>query len=356
MTGRWLLAAAMAVAGCDGPAVAAPVSYQVSADPYAGVNWAATRWFKAQLHDHAGTDTARIRAYDRAGYDAFTLMTYSGVDSLSYAWRERRWPVEAWLSPAFRASLGHIAVWFPDGEEVGYDHMTSAFAVTFFRKSTSPADLGYRTTQELIDQIGASGGLAILAHPWTSVRRIQNWTGLFGLEIYNAFAEYRRVVAKDSAFVSVDRNAELVANWDSLLTTTPTLRAIAVNDHYGPDNKDAALPSSIRDSGKVLIVAEAVTLEALKAAVARGTFFAVRDLGAEKDRFPRIDSLAVGAGSISLFGATGAVRWIGNGQVVGTGAVLALGELPSGLRYVRAEVADGPSVLYTQAFALAAGR
>ncbi|MFN0179404.1 MAG: hypothetical protein ACKVZ0_11440 [Gemmatimonadales bacterium] len=306
------------------------------------------------MHDHSGTDTTKIRAYDRAGYGALSLMTYSGVDSLAYSWRERRWPVDRWLTAKFIESLENIKIWYPNAEEIGYDHVLSPFMEGYIRKSTTTGDLGYTSTQECVAQIVARGGLAVLAHPWTGVRRFSKLTNLFAVEIYSAFAEYRRLVVKDSAFVAVDRNAQLVANWDTLLMTNPAIRGIAVNDHYGPDNASPALPAPIRDSGKIVVLVGATDLASLRLALAAGRFFAIRDVAARKDGYPRIDSLHVDDEAIEVFGAAGNVRWIGNGRMVHAGARLSLKALPADLRYVRGEVVDlGGGVLYTQAFRLA---
>jgi len=340
----------------QGPAEAT-AQLEVVADPYADVAWATIQWLKVQLHDHAGTDTTKIRAYDRAGYGGFSLMTYSGVDSLSYSWRERHWPPDRWLPATFRTTLENIKVWYPNAEEVGYDHMTSPFMEGYVRRSTAAGDSGYGSTQECLDQVVARGGLPILAHPWTGVARFGRLANLFGVEIYSAFAEYRRRVARDSSFVTVDRNAQLLANWDSLLMLNPSIRGIAVNDHFGPDNQNPLLPAGIRDSGKITALVASVSLVSLRRALTTGSFFAVRDFSPTKDGYPRLDSLRADRHAIEVFGATGNVRWVGNGRLVREGRRLPLDRLPRNLQYVRGEIVDpAGSVLYTQAFGLRLSR
>lgn len=348
-----LATAWLAACGTTPPPDEAVAGVVVVDDPYGSVSWSTAWWAKIQLHDHAGVDTLRLRAYDVAGYGALAPMTYSGFDSLPYSWRERRWPEAGWIPGTFRSGLTSVKLWFPNAEEVGFAHILSPFAVAYLRRSLGADEPGYRSTQECVDMVSAAGGFPILAHAWTVPKLPRQLRGLYGMEVYNAFAEYRRIVARDSAFIAVDANAQLVAIWDTLLSLNPRTRGVAVNDHYGPDNRSSGLPSSIRDSGKTLVIADGVDFESLRLAIARGSLFAVRDLGLTKDVFPRLDSLRVQGGAIEVFGPTGPVRWIGAGQVVGTGARLPLGDLAPGLKYVRAEVGTWPgSVLYTQAFGL----
>ncbi len=103
-------------------------------NPYAEVDWQHDFRLKTQLHDHVGVSPDRIVAYDSAGYDVVSLMTYSGVASLSYSWHLRHWPPDAWLPSSVLGSLHNIKFFIPNGEEVGYCHLTSALMTTYIAK------------------------------------------------------------------------------------------------------------------------------------------------------------------------------------------------------------------------------
>jgi hypothetical protein len=100
------------------------------------------------------------------------------------------------------------------------------------------------------------------------------------------------------------------------------------------------------------VLAKAATLDDYRRAFQEGAFFAVRDQGIQKDRYPTIFKITVSETSITIE-STGNVAWKTRGAVVGTNPVLLYSDLPADARYVRAEVsANDGSVLYTQAFSL----
>src|SRR4051794_34266122 len=90
------------------PAAITHQAIRVYRNPYRDVNWGTDIALMTQLHDHVGSSASGLRAYDSAGYDVMSLMTYSGVASMSYAWHERHWPPDAWISPAVLGSFAHI--------------------------------------------------------------------------------------------------------------------------------------------------------------------------------------------------------------------------------------------------------
>lgn len=331
--------------------------YQVSRNPYAGVDWSSTKRWKVQLHDHLGTQPEAYRAYDAAGYHAVPVMDYSGVRSLPYTWRQRRWPAEAWLPSSLLRNFSSIRVLFPSAEEVGYRHLTSPFLETFIEKSESglqdkSASWRYSSTQGAIDLIGRSGGAAFLAHPWSDFAAYSRLRRYAGVEIFSAFESYRREENRDRFFTMRDRQREMLRVWDDALMRDSRVVGIAVNDHFGPGNSDPTLSPRVRDSGKVFVLADTLTMESLRASLLGGRVLAVRDLGAVKERFPVVDSLWVDATGINLR-ASGIINWVVNGRTRGVGARMEFSSLPAGARYVRAEVygLDG-SAVYFQAIAL----
>jgi hypothetical protein len=353
------LLAVLAGTGACGAAAAPtpPANYRVSANPYAAVDWAAGPRLKVQLHDHVGVDTSGLRAYDRAGYDAMSLMTYSGAPVLPYAWTARRWPPDQWLPATFLVGLGRIRWFIPNGEEVGEAHVISPYLTQFITRDggmvgTIPPDAIYTSTQGCIDAILRYGGLAFVAHPWVPAADLLPLRDYTGIEIYSAFAKYKDEVVRDSIGLLGEREKLLLAAWDSLLIRNPAVFGIAVNDHYGPAAKVADLPATIRDSGKIIAFASDWTELALREALRTGRFIAVADLGAVKDRYPALAGITITDSTLTL--ATGdAVRWIGGGRPLAEGASLRLAGLPAGLTYARAEIrnAEG-SVVFTQAFRL----
>src|SRR6266516_570503 len=321
-------------------------------NPYAEVDWAGDRRLKVQLHDHAGIDLRQLASYDAAGYDAVSLMTYSGVASLGKSWKERHWPPEDWLPRAFLDSLRSIKLFIPSGEEVGRGHITSSFMTTYialWQPAYYPQrePWHYGSTQECIDLIRTYGGIPILAHPWLYYDHPGGVSRFAGIEVYSAYvpgAVYQGILQEGAAnFVGV---------WDSVLSSDASVIGIAVNDHYGPYWTGRGSDSKIRDSGKTIVLAPELTLAALQERLAAGAAFSVKDFGVQKDRYPVVRSIVVGDSTIDIE-ADGDIRWIGNGSLVGEGHLLDIRSLPAGTRYVRAEISNTEgSVVFTQAFGL----
>ena len=143
----------------------------------------------------------------------------------------------------------------------------------------------------------------------------------------------------------------MVTHWDQILAQDPYVFAVAANDHYGPDNADPTLPARIRDSGKIILLAHAASLDAVRDAFQRGASFAVRDMGATKDLYPSIRSIVATDSTVTI-GTDGAVAWIANGKrVAAAGPFLKISGLSPG--YVRAEVSNGDgSIVYVQPFVI----
>jgi hypothetical protein len=139
---------------------------------------------------------------------------------------------------------------------------------------------------------------------------------------------------------------------------------VAVNDWFGPqkdprppDDNFPELTLQNIDRGKMQVLVTAYDLPSYRVAFEAGAFFAVVEDNAIKNAYPQVTSVSVSTASIELTTANTneVVTWIGNGEIVGSGMSLWLDDLPSGLKYVRAEIDDlqGRRV-FTQPFSLEA--
>lgn len=332
-------------------------------NPYAEVDWANDLRLKAQHHDHLEDIVADVLAYDAAGYHVVSLMRYSGNRRFAHAMRERLWPADKWIAPSLFASLKNVKLFLPNAEELGTEwrHVTSPFLTTYIEVYPPPLFLDGRFADPLLQKepwqylhfnemlalIRGLGGIPCLAHPWSY--GYENIPGVSCVEIYNAYAEAERYWGA-KPFVDVDRNTELVANWDRALAYNQRIFGIAVNDHFGPDTIFTRLPAGIIDSGKIEVLAPAATLGAYRERFERGAFLAVRDHGTVKDSYPRIYDITVTENEAYILSG-GHVRWISSGKVVADNPLLEYDLIPSGARYVRAEVSgDDGSTVYTQPF------
>jgi hypothetical protein len=328
---------------------------QVRHNPYAHVDWKTVHAWKAQMHEHVRDDMTLLKQMDAAGYDIVPLMHYSGVEGHGGAWHERHWPPERYLPAGFAAEFKHIKLFYPNAEEVGYEHVTSPMLTTYIeRRPKGDAQVKpfhYASTQQAIDLIAQHGGLPFIAHPWSKPQHYTSLHAYTGMELYNAYCRHKFQVKERKR----DCNEALLRSWDTVLAKDPSIVGIAVNDWFGPGTIVAGTAPDTLDSGKIVMLMQHATLDEFRNALKSGALFAIKDLGAIKDRFPRIRSIAVDDDSIRIvLGKPGGeVHWIVDGQTRSSGPVLKLGNLPKTARYARAEVrnADG-STTYTQAFAL----
>lgn len=326
---------------------------RVYSGPYDGVDWVNVLRLKSQHHDHIGANLSGIASYDSAGYDVVSLMSYSGNPTFSYSLTERMWPPENWVTGWPLLSLSHTRLLIPNAEEVGIEqHATSPFLTTYIEGKTtvsgSPFTPKYSSIQEMFKLIRANGGFPCLAHPWGI--EFEYLDGAFCTEIFSAFAEAKKYQG-ESSFRQLDHNQKLVSAWDRALGRNQTVYGIAVNDHFGPYAR--SVPEEIRDSGKILVLANDATLEGYRAAFEEGRILAVRDSNAIKDQYPEILSIERNEEGMSIQ-TTGNVRWISHGQEIANGPVMLRSEFLPNSRYVRAEIVgpEGGSTVYTQAFVI----
>jgi hypothetical protein len=337
--------------------------------PYEEVDWSQDLRLTAQHHDHIGMRVDGILAYDNAGYDVVSLMDYSGNVDLPYARRQRMWPLDQWVSTALRSNLKNIKLFIPNGEEVGTErktpgdpskHATSPFLTTYIEGAAkTPADAPelpllanqYRSLEQMFSLINSLGGFPCIAHPYDYRYTNLDLGTSYCVEIYSAHAEVNRERGMEF-YTQIDRNIATVQTWDEVLMRSQRIFGIGVNDHYGPQATRAPISEKVRDSGKILVLAKEVSLAAYERAFRRGSYFAVRDFGAVKNRYPKVHSITTTDDSIYLE-TVDRVVWIANGAVVGESPLLSVRDLPYGTRYARAEVTNNDgSVVYTQAFSI----
>jgi hypothetical protein len=369
---RAIVVAVIGVAGCaepggapaspGAPEIATTDAPQLSPDPvvwynpYGGIRWDSVRQYKAQTHDHTGVSAARLLSYDSAGYTFVPIMEYSGVASLAYSVTGRLWPSDSVLPPSVLASSANARTWVPSGEEIGFQHFTSLFLTQYVAK-WEPGEYEvrmpwmYESTQEAIDLVREAGGFPILSHPWGAWPQFSSLSRYSGIEIYTAYAEHFFEEGSRPYFAEVNRNSEILSTWDRILLRGDFVVGVAVNDHFGPYRSLASVSRRVRDSGKILVIAQDSSLASYQSAMWEGAILAVRDMGEVKDRFPVIDSITNSSSELRVWTAA-EVTWVVDGTPLGiTPPSLNVVLLPAATRFVRAEVrAADSSVVYTQPF------
>jgi hypothetical protein len=341
-------------------------TYVVNYDPYADVDWNLWHRALAQHHDHIGRlSLDRIIAYDNAGYNVIVPLDYAGKRSRGTTYCSYRlWPVYKYLrgfnsDEQVLAALNSIKLFVPGMEEIGCDHIASAFLTTYIelwepQYSPTKQQWQYETTQECIDLINQYGGLAIIAHPTARAGLYMELNNYKGIEIFNAYY-YQRSLLKQEYPNEPDNIGHFQAVWDFLLMYKDTkIWGFAVNDWFGPW-KDPG--ESYSDSGKILVMVPAYTLADYRSSLEKGCFFAVQDWGKGRDnkgRYPIVSRITVSGQSIFI-DTDGAVSWIANGQKIAEGNSLNVWQLApaEAYKYVRAQISNDYGTVYTQPWSIA---
>lgn len=231
--------------------------------------------------------------------------------------------------------------------------MTSPFLKTWIAR-WEPSQFDHRSAwhydspQRCLDVIQRFGGLPIVAHPTNDSEFYLGLQNVGAIEIYNASFRFHFLEGK----FSQDKNLHFRAVWDDLLThKSSRIFGYAVNDWYGPFNKEVAVSHpDVFDSGKTLVLIPAFTLDHYRTSLERGAFFAIQDNGDEKGHYPKIEKIEVQPGSIEVKVDSATVNWFFAGVLIDTGPVLELSYLPSNMNYVRAEVSNPNTTVYVQPF------
>lgn len=344
----------------DVEAAMVPSTHRVFYSPYHGIDWSSAHRCLSQHHDHLYEIEPVLRAYDDVGYQAVSALHYSGKRSVTSAWRERHWPISDYMpefdsDEAFLETCKSLKFFIPNAEEIGAHHITSPFLTTYialwepeYYEQREPWH--YDTSQQCIDLINAHGGSAILCHPWNSPPSFYlSLDGFAGIEVYSAYAAFNYLHGE----WTWDRNERFLEVWDMLLEGKSTrLWGIAVNDWTGPAwDIGRRIYPEVTDSGKTVVLIDEWNLESYRRSFDQGAFFAVKDIGAVKLQYPRIEQITVGPAAISIT-TNGNVTWIANGDVVSTDPSLFLASLLPGAKYARAEVSNEFGTLFVQPFSL----
>jgi len=309
----------------------------VQLNPYAGVDWAASDQYKAQLHTHtnqpptdrhSGVDAPEqvIDDYHEAGYAVLALTDHE------YTIDEPTWPWTDWDRDP--AELGMVAVPGVElgGSEAAIDHdMVSLFCAVASTEGLS--------IDEALTEVASAGGLAFFPHPSRYDERGEwyvdfflNYPHLLGVEVVNAADRY-----------PTDRDV-----WDDLQERLGNERAVwgfANDDYHGRGE-----PYSFDRSRNVLVLPE-LTTGAVRNALQEGRFFYQHVVDDAPPVVERIDhdadrtTLSVEAEGYEE------IQWAAEGSVVGHDPEFDYGE--ADVSYVRARlVSDGDSETGTQPFLL----
>jgi len=177
---------------------------------------------------------------------------------------------------------------------------------------------------DAVSYLLGEGGLAVLCHPYwcgmssAAVSRIE---GVFALEVYNSTCEMH--IAKGLSAV----------HWDDVLASGKRVWGLAVDDtHWRGDE----------GGGWVMVQADALSVEALLAALAAGRFYAtsgpaILDFWVEED-IARARTSPARRLAFLCDSYNGQVSFADSAQPDITEAEFAL---PEGITYVRLEVDDG---------------
>jgi len=213
----------------------------------------------------------------------------------------------------------------------GFESTSNAGHITglFTSKSLSP-DL---PTQDRIDGILTSGGLAILAHPdwqvgWNE-SDLKSLHGYLGIEVFNGIAT-----------ASAERQAYNTQLWQTALNVkgwSNRMWAVAVDDSHDP---------TAMDRGWVMVKTAHLKEQSLKRAMENGAFYASNG--------PSFNTLGVLKGAITASSQDAAIiRFIDqDGRIVSEGAGSWAGYKPTGSeRWIRVEaITNDGSTAWSQPF------
>lgn len=280
-------------------------------------------WLRGNTHSHSTVSDGklplgeRFAQYRDGGYD-FLVITDHGKVS----------PVDEYSTPEFLAISGSEL--HPDNPYGGDRYHFVAINV---REPIPYQELG---PNEVIEQVRAQGGLAVVCHPYWcghSLRDIAPLRGYFALEVYNETCE--QLIGKGHS----------EAHWDDVLDQVGPCWAIAADDAHGVANDVF--------KGWIMVRAEERSIPAVLRALEAGAFYSTQgpellNLDVEEKeitmkgggtrRAPVVSVRCSPSRSIVFKGQ----RSRGSRLDAGEGALLENAEYPviRGESYVRVEVTD----------------
>jgi len=221
---------------------------QSSKQPATSAFTAPGNWYRGNLHMHSTESDGSLSPadaiawYRERGYDFVSLTDHRATTQTGQFSDER-----------FLVIPGIELDCVDPERDIGY-HIVG-FGVTPF---SQPEPTRRGPGQQLVDQIRAHGGLALMAHPYwlgqegADILAVTGWTGL---EVYNA------TCARPGKAYSM-------VQWDRILDRGHLIYGFATDDAHRYED----------DAGKgwIMVKAPALTAEAILEAIRRGHFYATQ--------------------------------------------------------------------------------
>ena len=365
-----------------------PLAITVS-NPYADVDWAAWKQYKASFHVHtSNSDGSNTRAEMLEDYYAkdFDIVTINDHDFLTTAWdgpgvgalaTERKLQMEAGEG---RGGRGMITI--PNTSEHSAEgdpwpfavHHINIFNAPFVREDLS---LSGRTMAGVLAKVEEVGGVSHINHPG-------RYTGgdspdpQEGAEASNnpAYIKWYAdlfMAYKSCAGMEIINNMDKESFSDRILWDNINMRTIPQGRSvYGFCADDSHRKDNDGFGWNVMLMTELSTQATLNA-MKNGEFYAVsrydrregvKISGTENlaswltKPTPSISGITVNGGSITVTGAGyDVIEWIADGVKIATGsATLNIKEHLGGINsYVRAQLKSATGIAYTQPFGVSFG-
>ena len=307
------------------------------ANPYAAVDWEQWQQHRANLHTHTtishgrATPAEAIDRYRELGYTVLALTDHDtmgpGGDRDDPRKAETTWPWERYgRNPA---ELGMVAI---EGNEVSkVDHIGSYF--------TGYGNAEVESPEQVIEEIGQRGGLAVMFHPGRYDRSVEWYLELF--------ARFNHLVGLEVSN-QTDRYPWDVDFWDDVLTASMPDKPI-----WGFANDDMHRIENVGRSWEVLLLPK-LTAEHVREAMKTGRFYFsfVYEPGRPA---PIIQSIAVDAKARTIkIQADGhqQIYWISCGRIVAKGSTFDARKARDPERYVRVQLRGEHGYTFTQPFRL----
>jgi hypothetical protein len=307
------------------------------ANPYADVDWQQWQQHRANLHTHTTlsdggvTPAQTIDRYRELGYTVLALTDHDTVGPKANREDPRKaettWPWQRFERDP--AELGMVAI---EGNEISRVHHIGSYF-------TGYGNPDVESPEQVIEEIGQRGGLAVMCHPGRYDYSPDWYAGLFarfdhlvGIEVCNR----------------TDRYPWDVALWDDVLQATMPDRPV-----WGFANDDMHRGEDIGRSWQMLLLPEH-TAEHVREAMTTGRFYFSTVYEAGRPA-PTIRSIRVDeeAGTITIKAdACQRIYWISCGRIVGSGSTFDAKRARRPERYVRAQLRGEYGYTFTQPFRL----
>ncbi|MBN1513401.1 MAG: hypothetical protein JXB13_15395 [Phycisphaerae bacterium] len=306
-------------------------------NPYADVDWARWQQHRANLHTHTTLSDGQlvpaeaIDRYRELGYTVLALTDHDTVGPKANREDPKRaettWPWQRFDRDP--AELGMVAI---EGNEISKVHHTGSYFTGYGNpEAESP--------EQVIEEIGQRGGLAVMCHPGRYDYSAEWYAGLFsrfthlvGLEVCNR----------------TDRYPGDIGLWDEVLQISMPDRPV-----WGFANDDMHRGEDVGRSWEVLLLPEH-TAERVREAMTTGRFYFSTVYEAGRPA-PTIKSIRVDekAGTITIEAENcQRIYWISCGRIVYSGPTFDAKHARRPERYVRAQLRGEYGYTFTQPFRL----